>query len=378
MGVILASLVGSAFLLPQAGPVDEATFGGPELARPGVVVADDVPTQPDVDAAAWLVADADTGDVLAARDAHETLPPASTLKLLTAITLLAGLDPELTYEATEADASVEGSRVGMAPEETYSFDDLAHGLMLASGNDAAHAIAELSGGQDEAIAAMNAEAQRLGAVDTVALTPHGLDEPGQVSSAYDLALIARAALADPDLAALVRTTTYDFPGMDGASFQIQNRNRLLGGYDGALGLKTGFTSEAGHTIAAAAERDGVRLIVTVLDPADGRAEPVAEALLDWGFAAAGTAEPVGTLVTPEEVARHEADESVAGSATPRPAVEPSSPAQAAPGAAPRTHIGVHATDLAAAGAGALAILALFGLLLRRRRHRRRAGRRYAA
>lgn len=375
MGAILASLVGSAFVISPVGhtdTIDDITFGGPDLLRSGVVVAENAPELPEIDAKAWLVADAETGDVLAARNAHNELPPASTLKLLTAITLIDGLDPELSYEATDADAGVEGSRVGLAPEETYSFDDLTHGLMLASGNDAAHAIAELSGGQDAAIDAMNAEARRLGAVNTVAHTPHGLDEPGQISTAYDLALIARSALGDPVLAEILRTTAYDFPGLDGTTFQIQNQNRLLGSYEGALGLKTGFTSEAGHTIAAAAERDGVRLIVTVLDPADGRAEPVAAALLDWGFAAVGTAEPVGTLVTPEEVERQGIAAPVA-----EPGVEPSHAAQNEPASvpSPRPHAGVHLADAALAGAGVVAFVIL---LTRLRRRRRQATGRYAA
>lgn len=371
MRAILASLIGSVIVLTSAG-LDDSTFGGPELARPGTVAVSDAPEVPDVDAAAWLVADAGSGDVLAAHDAHKALPPASTLKLLTAITLVGGLDPELSYEATDADARVEGSRVGLVPEETYTFDDLTHGLMLASGNDAAHAIAELSGGQDAAITAMNAEAQRLGAVDTVALTPHGLDEPGQVSSAYDLALIARAALSDPDLTTLTSTSTYDFPGLDGTTFQIQNRNRLLGSYDGALGLKTGFTTEAGHTIAAAAERDGVRLIVTVLDPADGRAEPVAADLLDWGFEAAGTAAPVGTLVTPEEVEQHE----IAASAerASEPAEDPSTPASVPEGATADQDAAAGPPYAAVAGIGALALLAALTFWLRRRGNRRQSGR----
>lgn len=376
MGAMLASLLGSAIVLSPSAPAD-ATFGGPDLSRPGDVVADDAPALPDVDAAAWLVADAGSGDVIAAHNAHEPLPPASTLKLLTAVTLVGGLDPELSYEATDADALVEGSRVGLVPEETYTFDDLTHGLMLASGNDAAHAIAEISGGQDEAIAAMNDEAHRLGAVDTVALTPHGLDEPGQVSSAYDLALISRAALADPGLTTLVGTETYDFPGLDDTTFQIQNRNRLLGSYDGALGLKTGFTTEAGHTIAAAAERDGVRLIVTVLHPADGRAEPVAEALLDWGFEAAGTVEPVGTLVTPEDVARHEIAASAAEGAD-VPAVDPSTQSQPPAQTASRRDVGFDPVALTAVGAGTLALLSVIAFRLRRRRNRRRRTPRYAA
>jgi D-alanyl-D-alanine carboxypeptidase (penicillin-binding protein 5/6) len=150
-----------------------------------------------------------------------------------------------------------------------------------------------------------------------------LDAPGQVSSAYDLALIARAVLADEHLAGLVRTSTYDFPGMDGATFQIQNHNRLLGDYAGAIGLKTGYTDRSGHTLVAAAERDGSRLVAVVLG-AGGRAEPVAQALLDWGFAARARAEPVGTLVTPEQVAAAVA----AGVQSQHPAANPDTAANA--------------------------------------------------
>jgi D-alanyl-D-alanine carboxypeptidase (penicillin-binding protein 5/6) len=254
-----------------------------------------------VEAPAWLVADLDSGSVLAALDAHAPLPPASTLKLLTALAVLPSVDADETYTATEHDARTEGSRVGLVPGHQYTVADLEHGLLLASGNDAASALAAIVGGDARAADLMNDEAARLGAFDTNAVNPHGLDAPGQASSAYDLALIARAVLADDHLADLVRTSTYDFPGMDGATFQIQNHNRLLGDYAGTIGLKTGYTDRSGHTLVAAAEREGSRLVAVVLG-SEGRAEPVAQALLDWGFAARAEAEPVGTLVTPEQVA----------------------------------------------------------------------------
>ena len=298
----LAAAIVAAPLLLGAPPVD--SVGGELLNTAGTPVVSSgggVPVLPEVEAAAWLVADAETGDVLAAYDAHVPLPPASTIKLLTALAVLPAIEPDQSYTASEDNGRVEGSRVGMVPGGTYSLADLKHGLFLASGNDAAYALAELVGGLPACIELMNVEAARLGAFDTHAVTPHGLDEAGQVSSAYDLALFGRAVLADADLAEIAQARTYDFPGVDGQTFQIQNQNRLLGSYDGAIGLKTGYTTEAGHTLVAAAERDGTRLVVTILG-ADGRAEPVAAALLDWGFAAAGTAEPVGVLVTPEQVA----------------------------------------------------------------------------
>jgi len=308
---------------PPDSPFSE-TVGGAPLATVGApVVSATAPPLPAVEAPAWLVADLDSGSVLAALDAHAPLPPASTLKLLTALAVLPSVDADETYTATEHDARTEGSRVGLVPDHQYTVADLEHGLLLASGNDAASALAAIVGGDAQAAALMNDEAARLGAFDTNAVNPHGLDAPGQVSSAYDLALIARAVLADEHLAGLVRTSTYDFPGMDGATFQIQNHNRLLGDYAGAIGLKTGFTDRSGHTLVAAAERDGSRLVAVVLG-AERRAEPVAQALLDWGFAARARAQPVGTLVTPEQVAAAVA----AGAQSQHPAANPDTAANA--------------------------------------------------
>lgn len=385
----VAVLAAVPSLLPAgAPPTLTEPVGGVPLGVAGEPVVDTsagVPALPDAEAAAWLVADPDSGNVLAALNAHQPQPPASTLKLLTALVTLPGLDDDLVYTASDDDARVDGSRVGMVPDETYSGADLKHGLLLASGNDAAHALAVLAGGLPAALDLMNAEAQRLGAFDTHALTPHGLHEPGQVSSAYDLALIGRAVLADEMLAELVRTRTYDFPGLDGETFQIQNHNRLLASYDGAIGLKTGFTSEAGHTLVAAAERDGVRLIATVLD-SDGRAEPVAEALLDWGFATAGAAAPVGTLIGPDEAAavlersRADAEESADPSVA---AGSSGTAAPAVPGEDPAATSGTgDAMDASTVGpfvpgwlwaVAVLGLAALLGMLLRSR-SRRRSGR----
>ena len=132
---------------------------------------------------AWLVADAESGRVLAALNPHVGLPPASTIKLLTAIALLPEVDANATYVVTDADVTVEGSRVGLVAGQRYSRDDLIHGLLLASGNDAANALAQLAGGQSRAVSLMVKEAERLGAYDTTATTTHGLDDPRQLTSA---------------------------------------------------------------------------------------------------------------------------------------------------------------------------------------------------
>src|SRR5690606_36922379 len=125
--------------------------------------------------------------------AHERRPPASTIKLLTAVATASLLQVADTYVATDTDVAMEGSRVGLLSGQRYTVEQLLHGLLLGSGNDAAHAIAEAAGGQAATVDRMNAEAASLGAFDTHAVTPHGLDDPEQLSSAYDLALIGRRA-----------------------------------------------------------------------------------------------------------------------------------------------------------------------------------------
>ncbi len=272
----------------SAASADEA-IGGAVLATPGVVVAPGAPAPPAVAAKAFVVADLDSGAILAAQSAHLRLQPASTLKSLTALTLLPLLDPATEYTATYEDAAAEGSKVGIVVGAPYLVSDLFNGLMLPSGNDAAHALGEVAGGQAVALELMNAEARRLQALDTVAKTTSGLDEPGQSTSAYDLALIARAGLQREDFRALASRKSADFPGKPAAAgprptYKIYTQNRLLlNGYDGAIGVKTGYTTQAGRTFVAAAERGGRSYVVTLLGTS-GRSEPAAAALLDWAFA----------------------------------------------------------------------------------------------
>jgi D-alanyl-D-alanine carboxypeptidase (penicillin-binding protein 5/6) len=279
------------------------------LHRPGTQVQPgaDAPKVPRVSALSWLVADADTGEVFAAHDAHRRLPPASTIKTLFALTVLPVLPGGVrhTVEARELRGIGAGSSlVGITEGNTYRVADLWHGVFLNSGNDAVHVLAELSGGWRSTAARMQAKARSLGAHDTRVVSPDGYDAPGQVSSAFDLAVFGRAGLRNPDFArycAMVRTT---FPGGRRGAYQIQNTNRLLTGadgvdrYPGLIGIKNGYTSKAGHTLVSAAERGGRTLVVTVMNPQSGGARAVYEEtrqLLDWGFAAAERVEPVGSL-----------------------------------------------------------------------------------
>jgi D-alanyl-D-alanine carboxypeptidase len=292
-------------LPPQGFAPDGRTVGGEELDTRGTVVADGAPPLPEGLAAnGWLVADAGTGDVLAARDPHGRYYPASTLKTLTLLTLAPLLDPATVVEGTVEDESMEGSRVGLVQGGRYPVGLLFQALILQSGNDAANALARAAGGVAVTVAAMNETAEDIGAYDTVAGTPSGLDIAGQSSSPYDLALIFRALLADPVTAAVLTTPLADVPAVEGRSpgYQIQNQNPLAG-TPGNLGGKTGFTDAARHTFVTAAERGGRRLVVSVMDTENVplRAADQAARLLDWGFALPAAIEGVGRLVDSGEL-----------------------------------------------------------------------------
>lgn len=306
MALIAGAFVAtSAWGLPSASAAQDVV-GGAQLGRGTIVVGtgERVTPVPKVKAISWVVADAVTGDVLAARAAHSIRPPASTLKTLTALTLIPRLDPDGTYTVVDADVRVSGSRVGLLVGQKYTHDQLFTALFLPSANDAAGALARANGSMTKTLAQMNAEAKRLGARDTVVKNPSGLDAEGQRSSAYDLALVAREGLKNEAFARYASTVSAAFPGKAysggrRATFEIQTQNRLLrDGYPGAIGVKTGFTTQAGRTFVGAAQRGDRTLIVTMM----GIQEPTEDAaarLLDWGFVNSGrVTDPVGLLVEP--------------------------------------------------------------------------------
>jgi D-alanyl-D-alanine carboxypeptidase (penicillin-binding protein 5/6) len=222
--------------------------------------------------------------------------------MLTAVTVLPHVpDRRVIYTARPEDANMEGTRVGLVPGSRYTAEDLFHGLMLGSGNDAAHALASYAGGEPAIAAQMQVMARQLGASDTHVVNASGLDEPGQVSSAYDLALFGRAAVADPYIAHLAQTTHYRFPGK-GATFgperprfDIQNQNRLLGAYTGMTGVKTGFTTLARSTFVGTAVRGNRAYLVSVMQSNNGGWRSARD-LLNWAFAYGAGARPVGVLV----------------------------------------------------------------------------------
>ncbi|WP_257033548.1 D-alanyl-D-alanine carboxypeptidase family protein [Streptomyces sp. Ag109_G2-15] len=264
------------------------------------------PELPDVSALSWLVADAASGEVLAAGDAHRRLPPASTLKTLFALTVLPRLPATMRHTVRYeelADVGEGSSLVGVEEGHSYRVSDLWRGVFLSSGNDAVHVLASLGGGWRATATRMQAKARTLGALDTHVVSPDGYDTPGQVSSAFDLAVFGREGLRNPDFARYCSTAEALFPG-EGVPYAIENTNRLLTGedgvarYPGLIGIKNGYTSNAGNTLVAAARQGGRTLVVTVMNPQEGGGLAVyeeARALLDWGFAAAGQVDPVGSL-----------------------------------------------------------------------------------
>jgi D-alanyl-D-alanine carboxypeptidase (penicillin-binding protein 5/6) len=289
---------GAATPAPLPWPLP--TVGGAALDTCGDVVAPGAPALPaEVTAAGFVVADLDTGAVLAARAPHARQRPASTLKVLTAMVAIDRLDPDAQVAGAPEDLTIDGSRAGIGPGGTYTVRQLLTGLLLNSGNDTAQALARAMGGDAATVAAMADKARQLGALDTRPATPSGLDGPGMATSAYDLAVLFRQAMREPLFAETIATREIPFPGYaDRPGFVLSNVNPLLARYPGTLGSKTGFTDAARHTIVGAAERNGRRLVVSVV-----RAEntPVvnwrqAAALLDWGFALPAGVTPVGMVV----------------------------------------------------------------------------------
>jgi serine-type D-Ala-D-Ala carboxypeptidase (penicillin-binding protein 5/6) len=306
MRLRLAALLASAALpvvaLPATAIAQQEPVGGALLGSSGVVVQrlPGAPALPrGLSASSWLVADADTGEVLAARAPHVRHRPASTLKVLTAVTLLPRLDPAQMVRTSYDDAAVDGSKVGLVPGMRYSVDTLFASMLVVSANDAAGALAEAAGGTRRTVGLMNAEARHLQALDTHARTPSGLDAAGETTSAYDLALIAREGLQMPAFRHYVGIVMRRVPAPHHKRYQIYTHDQLLTSYRGMIGGKNGYTVKAAGTFVGAARRGGHTILISLMHaPPDFWAQ--AKSLLDWGFAAEGRVTPVGTLVGPAE------------------------------------------------------------------------------
>jgi len=241
-------------------------------------------TAPDGPAQAWLVADMVSGRILAEKDAYGRHAPASTIKALLAMVVLDQLNPDAAVRATPSSTDVECSCVGLVPGAVYTTRQLLDALLMVSGNDAANLLGEMLGGSATAVANMNAKAAQIGARNTRAGSPSGLDGPGweSITTPQDLAVIYRAALNYPLFAEILHQSAAQFPDGSGGFKQIASHDHLLPNYPGFIGGKTGYTNLAQETYVAMAQRDGHRLIA-VLMYGDSDLWNQGRTLLDWGF-----------------------------------------------------------------------------------------------
>lgn len=263
----------------------------------------------------YIVINADTGEVYAARGEHEERAEASITKMFTAIEAIEAAPGSKEITTSEADmVSDEASQVGFGPGETFTVEELLYGMMLPSGNDAARALARGLGAEpgdsDEQavqrfVDRMNQRVQNMGLADTHLVVPDGWGVPGHYSSAYDLAAFMMYALKYPRFVQTFSTLTYDVP--DG-SYEFRNNNRMLRTYDGIVGGKTGYDDDAGWCLINVAQRDGTRLIAVTLNgvaPDDWYDDN--RVLLDFGFEEAARQQAAGASLSGEIVRYRDPD-----------------------------------------------------------------------
>ena len=252
--------------------------------------------------ASALLMEKETGTVLLQQNAHQKLEPASVTKVMTLLLVMEAVDSgrlslDESVPVSAHAAGMGGSQVYLKEGERLSVSDLIKCVAVVSGNDCAVALAErLSGSESAFVDQMNQKAQALGMEDTHFVNCTGLPAPGHLTSAYDIALMSRQLLLHhPDIR---QYTTIWTDSIRNGAFGLTNTNRLIRFYDGATGLKTGFTASAQYCMSAAAQRNGMELIAVVMKaPTTAQRFQDASSLLDYGFAnyALLTPQPEGPL-----------------------------------------------------------------------------------
>ncbi len=243
------------------------------------------PPAPATTMQAGVLLDMESGKVLWSRDEGGIRAPASLTKVMTALVALENSPLDKPGVISHAARNAPGQRMFAEEGWTMPVGDMLWGLMLQSGNDAAIALAETispDGTVEGFMKIANARAAELGAKDTHFTNPHGLDQPGHQSTARDLALITSAALNNPTFTEIVSSKTHAVPWGDGTNHLFINHNKMLWRYPGTMGVKTGFTSDAGNCLISAVHRDGHTLIAVVMGTPAHYADSTA--LYDWGFA----------------------------------------------------------------------------------------------
>lgn len=237
---------------------------------------------PAVTAEAAVVMDLDSGKVLYGKNEHERRPPASLTKVMTGYLAVKQSNLQQIVTVSEIAAATGESSLNLKTNDQLTFENLLYGALLKSANDACVALAEQMAGSEAAfVQNMNIQACLLGCSDTNFCNSNGLPAENHYSSAYDLAVMARAAMQNEIFANIVQQQQYRVRWMDGRQLVVRNTNRLLREYPGAIGVKTGTTNEAGQCLIAVAEKEGNRIIVVVLKSKNRFFDAVA--LLDYGL-----------------------------------------------------------------------------------------------
>ena len=259
-------------------PIMSPTTYRPELA-PRKTGNERVPT---VGAKEFVIIDGDSGSVLAELNSHRQVAPASTTKIITALVALARANPaDLITVRFDASELIDSTLMGLRQNDQVTMEDLLYGLMLPSGNDAALAIAnQVAGSKPGFVAMMNQLASDLQLRDSHFTNPHGLDEGGHYSSAYDMVQFARAGMSDARFNALSASRSR-VVHMGGRTVELFNLNRVLGNVNGADGVKIGYTEDAGRTVVASVTRNGHKIYVGAFHASDIVAD--CRPLLEWAF-----------------------------------------------------------------------------------------------
>lgn len=220
---------------------------------------------PKIDTLAAIAIEPNSGRILYEKNAFSKRPMASTTKIMTIILAMENGNLEDVVTVSKRAAQIGGSTVDLKVGDKIKLSELLYGLMLNSGNDAGIAVAEHIGGSVENFASMmNNKAIEIGAYNTSFTSPHGLDNPEHYSTAYDMAIITRYALKNPQIAKIVKTIEYNMKFMNGNSKQLRNTNPLLTVYEGTTGVKTGYTGMAGKCLVSSAKRNGMEIIAVTL------------------------------------------------------------------------------------------------------------------
>jgi D-alanyl-D-alanine carboxypeptidase (penicillin-binding protein 5/6) len=239
---------------------------------------------PEIEAESAVLINARTGEVLWEKDAYRIMHPASTTKILTAVLLLEYAQANEVVRTSKRASETPGSSLYLSEGQQLTVNDILHGVMLHSANDASVVAAEhLAGSVDVFAVMMNQKAKQVGALQSNFTNPHGLTDSRHLTTAYDLAMIARHAMQNPRFRELSSTNRYTMSWLDGETRTIHNKNPMLSGYDGMLGIKAGYTTAARRTFVGAAERDGLELVVVVLRSVGNEVWTDTEKILDYGF-----------------------------------------------------------------------------------------------